>query len=99
MTGRLVKAEYSYTDRLWADPNSPEAISVLAIPGLATCLMRSAGRRGKAAALGRSPRKGLAMPWAVGRPGAFPYTCARRSSSHAAGPGTWRSARDVAQLG
>ena len=39
-------------------------------------------------ALGRSPGKGLAMPWAVGRPGAFPYTCARRPSSRAAGPGT-----------
>jgi len=32
MAGRPVKAEYSYTGRLWAGPNSPEAISVLAIP-------------------------------------------------------------------
>jgi hypothetical protein len=38
MTRRPVKAEYSYTGGLWAGPNSPEAISVLAIPGLVTCL-------------------------------------------------------------
>ena len=48
----------------------------------------SSPQRQDACALGRSPRKGLAMPWAAGRPGAFPYTCARRPSRRAAGPGT-----------
>ena len=47
MTGRPVKAEYGYTGGLWGGPNSPGAISVLAIPALVTCVMRSAGRRGK----------------------------------------------------
>src|SRR5208282_4236042 len=97
--GTPVKAEYSYTGRLWAGPNSPKTISVLAIPCRAPARWAQPASRAEDGALGPGPAKGLAMPWAVGRRGAFPYTCARRSSSRAAGPGAGQSTRDVAQLG
>src|ERR1700722_5997564 len=55
--------------------------------GLVACLMRSAGLRGKTTVRSALSGEGVAMPWAASRPGAFPYTCARRPSSRAAGPG------------
>src|ERR1700733_308194 len=55
--------------------------------GLVACLMGSAGLRGKTTIRSALSGEGVAMPWAASRPGAFPYTCARRPSSRAAGPG------------
>src|ERR1700684_579145 len=98
--GSPVKAEYSYTGRLWADPNSSEAISVLAIPGLVTCLMRSAGRRGKTTA-----RSGAARGRAWRCRGLSVGQVPSRTLAHVGpqvvplGRAQGRSTRDVAQLG
>src|ERR1700691_979295 len=98
--GSPVKAEYSYTGRLWADPNSSEAISVLAIPGLVTCLMRSAGRRGKTTA-----RSGAARGRAWRCRGLPAGRALSRTLAHVGPQGVppgrarGRSTRDVAQLG
>ena len=99
MTGRPVKAEYGYTGGLWGGPNSPGAISVLAIPALVTCVMRSAGRRGKTTARSARPEEGPGD--AVGCQSARRLPVHLRTSAFEScrPPGRGHSTRDVAQLG